>query len=298
MAEEKTFQSMNESHRKLGEDVREEISKGTLGESIGRETGRMFDQGARFAAEGFMGHARAFKEGAKATVEGAKTVGEGAKGFAGRVADGVVGDFKDVAEAKNPVSKMQAGMSAAANFFAPTALIKAGMHGTGLGKGEDELRDGFDKRVIKAVGGEVPTKGNPEKSDEGFAHRPAPKVGEGSEASQSSFVGAAGALAGGLQKDAEKKQVDFLKNLDHDVIDQLADTAKHKPEDFRSLAQEVLSKGMHDQKLKDAGKSVDDAVKNSGKDDMEPIRPEKDSSKEIDKAKESSAMKLDGPEIG
>ena len=173
------------------------------------------------------------------------------------------------------------------------------MHGTGLGKGEDEFRDGFDKTVIKAVGGEVPSeKKTPEKSDDGFTHRPAPKVGEGSEASQSSFVGAAGALAGGLQKDAEKKQVDFLKNLDHDVIDQLADTAKHKPEDFRSLAQEVLSKGMHDQKLKDAGKSVDDAVKNSGKDDMEPIRPEKDSSKDMDKSKESSAMKLDGPEIG
>lgn len=261
-------------------------------ETLGQEAGKNFDKGAEVLAEGAKLHARAFSEGAK-------TVGEGAKGFAGRVADGVVGDFKDVAEAKNPVSKMQAGMSAAANFFAPTALMKAGMHGTGLGKFEDELRGGFDKGVIKAVGGEVPSeKKTPEKSDEGFAHRPAPKVGEGPEASKPSPFGAAGALAGGLQKDAEKKQVDFLKNLDHDVIDQLADTAKHKPEDFRSLAQEVLSKGMHDQKLKDAGKSVDDAVKNSGKDDMEPIRPEKDSSKDIDKSKESSAMKLDGPEIG
>lgn len=292
MAEEKTPQSTQEFYQEIKESVQEKIDEGTLGEAIGRGTGRVFDQGAGFVAEGAKGHVRAFKEGAK-------TVGEGAKGFAGRVADGVVDDFKDVAEAKNPVSKMQAGMSAAANFFAPTALIKAGMHGTGLGKFEDEFRDGFDKTAIKAVGGEVPSeKKTPEKSDDGFTHRPAPKVGEGSEASQSSFVGAAGALAGGLQKDAEKKQVDFLKNLDHDVIDQLADTAKHKPEDFRSLAQEVLSKGMHDEKLKDAGKGVNDAVKNSGKDDMEPIRPEKDSSKDMSKSKESSAMKLDGPEIG
>lgn len=262
-------------------------------ETLGQEVGKNFDKGAEVLAEGAKLHARAFSEGAK-------TVGSGIKDFADRVGGSIKKDFtEDIADAKGVPGKAAAIGSAAANVLPGVAPIKFGLHATGFEEAGDKAREVGQNTLIRAVGGEVPSeKKTPEKSDEGFAHRPAPKVGEGSEASKPSFVGAAGALAGGLQKDAEKKQVDFLKNLDHDVIDQLADTAKHKPEDFRSLAQEVLSKGMHDQKLKDAGKSVDDAVKNSGKDDMEPIRPEKDSSKDMSKSKESSAMKLDGPEIG
>lgn len=286
MAEEKTPQSMNEAYRELGENVREEVSKGTLGETVGRGTGKMVDQGAGLIAEGVKGNVRAFNEGAK-------TVGSGIKGLADRVGGGIKDDFEDIKEAKGPVGKVQAGMSAASNFFLPTAMMKAGSHITGLDKVEDKLRDGFDNTVIKAAGGEVPSeKKTPEKSDEGFAHRPAPKVGEQSEGLN---------IPGGIREireDMERDKSTTLKGLDQETRNQMAETLKNKPEDFFSLADEVFNKAEHDKKLKDVGKGVNDAVKNSGKDDMEPIRPEKDSSNDMGRSKESSAMKLDGPEIG
>lgn len=210
-----------------------------VAEQFGQNVGRNLDAGSEVLGE-------ATKSVVDQNLNAAKFVGSGVAGLGSKVIGGIKDDFEDIKEAKGPIGKVQAGMSAASNFFLPTAMMKAGSHITGLDKVEDKLRDGVDNTVIKAVGGEVPSKDGPEKSDEGFAHRPAPKAGE----------------------------------------------------DFGSLAQEVLTKSMHDEKLQDVGKGVNDAVKNSGKDDMEPIRPEKDSSKEMDKSKESSAMKFDGPEIG
>lgn len=262
MAEEKNPQSFYGALGEAGKTIGEEASKGTLGETIGREMGERIDRGAGLVAEGAKFNARAFGEGAK-------TVGSGIAGAGSKVIGGIKDDFEDIKEAHGPLGKAQAGLSAASNFFLPTAMMKAGSHLTGLDKVEDKLRDSVDNGVIKAVGGEVPNKQGP-----GDHARTMEEVraNVGAEAGPPSFT---------------RPKSTFEKT-----------ETQAGPPSFKkaspSLADHFYNETELGSKLKDIGKNVDGAVKNSDK-SAEPMKPEKQ-----DKGKEaaSAEMKLDGPEIG